>query len=320
MFEQILSPLDGSVISECALPHAIAFANAFNGSILLLQVLDKNQSTDGKQLLDLVNWEIKRTEAQSYLDGVSQRINKRGTQVFPRVAEGEVVEVISETVRNENFSLIILSSHGRSGTGRWGISSVTQKVILGATSSLMLVRASDPPVCEMENLQYQQILVPLDGSKRAEIVLPVVILLARHHHSVIHFVHVIKPPEIPRQVPLTEEEKQLGERIILLNHEQATRYLEQMEHQALQEGVQVQSHLLTNGNPAIALHDLIKERNMDLLALSAHGYSAQTEWPYGSLVNNFILYCKIPLLIIQDRPPKQEAQSDEMKIREHPEQ
>ena len=34
--------------------------------------------------------------------------------------------------------------------------------------------------------------------------------------------------------------------------------------------------------------------------LSAHGYSGHIEWPYGSMVNNFIAYSKVPLLIVQD--------------------
>jgi len=57
-----------------------------------------------------------------------------------------------------------------------------------------------------------------------------------------------------------------------------------------------------------------------MIALSAHGYSGDHQWPYGSMVNNFIMYGKVPLLIVQDLPAKQElsspdAQSGERKER-----
>ena len=40
------------------------------------------------------------------------------------------------------MKLIILSSHGRHGLTQWGISSITQKIILSAQSSLLIVRAN----------------------------------------------------------------------------------------------------------------------------------------------------------------------------------
>jgi nucleotide-binding universal stress UspA family protein len=50
----------------------------------------------------------------------------------------------------------------------------------------------------------------------------------------------------------------------------------------------------------------VEQEDIDLVALSAHGYSGNTQWPYGSMVNNFILYSKVPLLIVQDLPIKEE--------------
>ncbi len=44
------------------------------------------------------------------------------------------------------------------------------------------------------------------------------------------------------------------------------------------------------------------ELKADLVLLSAHGYSGETRWPYGSLATSFILYGNTPLLIVQDLP------------------
>jgi len=85
------------------------------------------------------------------------------------------------------------------------------------------------------------------------------------------------------------------------------------------EGIEVQTRLLTSDNAAAALHELADKENIDMVALSAHGYSGYNQWPYGSMVNNFILYSKVPLLIVQDLPAKEEPVVLDMVPREHAE-
>jgi nucleotide-binding universal stress UspA family protein len=319
MPDPILSPLDGSLIAECVLPHVSAFSRAFDARILLLRVLDKNQSLENTRLFDLMNWQINKTGAKMYLDKVRDRLIQTGLKVEASVMEGSIVDTVSEVTRKQGVKLIILSSHGRGGSSQWGMSSVTQKIIFSATASVLVIRAYNPPDCGIEGLRYEQIVVPLDGSRRSEIVLPMAILLARYHHSKIHIVHVVKPPEMPRQMPLTREESELSERIVSRNQEEAIRYLDQVVQHSPLDGVDVQTHLLTNENTATALHELIEQEHIDLLVMSAHGHSGNTHWPYGGLVNNFMLYSKTPLLIVQDLPPRKESPSGEMTPREHPE-
>lgn len=319
MFDPILSPLDGSLIAECVLPHVSAFARAFDAHILLLRVLDKNQSLENTRLFDLVSWEINKRGAKLYLEKVSEKLLQTGLKVEISVVEGAVADSVAEITRNQGTKLIIISSHGRSGSSQWGISSVTQKIIFDAATSMLVIRAYEPPTCGLDAMRYQRVMVPLDGSRRAEIVLPMVTLLARYHHSTIHFVHVVKPPEMPRQIPLTKEEADLSERIVGRNQQEAIRYLDQVMQHAPLDGVEVQTHLLTNENVAAALHELSEQEHIDLVAMSAHGYSGYTYLPYGNLVNNFILYSKIPLLIVQDQPAREESHQDEMTPREHPE-
>ena len=50
------------------------------------------------------------------------------------------------------------------------------------------------------------------------------------------------------------------------------------------------------------LHELIDREQIDLVFLSAHGYSGETRWSYGSTAISFIIYGTTPLLIVQDVP------------------
>ena len=319
MFDPVMVPLDGSLLAECVLQHVVAIARAFDAKVILLRVLDKKQASEKAQLFDLVNWQINKTGAKLYLEKISTRLQKSGLRIETVVLEGLVAESITEYALKRGVKLIILSSHGRSGLSQWGISSVTQKIIFSAPTSVLIIRAHQPATSELIEQQYTRLMVPLDGSRRAEYVMPMVTLLARFHKSRVSIVHVVKTPEMARQMPLAQEDLELSNRIVARNREEAIRYLDQVRLQSPLEGIEVQTRLLTSDNAAAALHELVGKENIDMVALSAHGYSGYNQWPYGSMVNNFILYSKVPLLIVQDLPAKDEPVALDMVPREHAE-
>jgi len=49
----------------------------------------------------------------------------------------------------------------------------------------------------------------------------------------------------------------------------------------------------------------VDENDVDLTIISAHGYSGDTRWPFGSVGLGFIVYGSTPLLILQDLPTQQ---------------
>jgi nucleotide-binding universal stress UspA family protein len=226
-----------------------------------------------------------------------------------------VAESITEYAQSHGMKLIILSSHGRSGLSQWGISSVTQKIIFSAPTSVLIIRAHQPAVSEIKEQPYRQILVPLDCSWRAENVLPITTQLALSHKSRIHIAHVVKTPEMARHMPLEQEDVDLSSRIVARNREEAIRYLDEVRSRSPLAGVVIKTHLLTRDNAAAALHELVEQEHIDMVALSAHGYSGNNQWPYGSMVNNFILYSRVPLLIVQDLPAREETSQVDMATR-----
>ena len=314
MFKTILVPLDGSQLADCVLPHVVAIARPFDSEITLLRMLEKTQAGTSAQLFDLVNWQINKTRATLYLEKIKARIQREKTRVQTTVIEGLVADGITEYAHSHGIKLIVLSSHGRNGLTRWGISSITQKIIMSAQTSLLIVRAHQDGIHSDELSErplYRRILVPLDGSQRAENVLPIVTQLAQFHRSQIHLVQIIQTPEMARQMPPTREDVDLSNRIVSRNQEEAGRYLEQLKSRSFLEGLTIQIHLITSDNTAVALHQLVEQENIDMVALSAHGYSGIHQWPYGSMVNNFVQYGKIPLLVVQDLPAKLDLASSD---------
>lgn len=317
MFDPILVPLDGSLLAECVLPHIVAVARSFNSEVVLLRMLEKKQAGTSAQIFDLVNWQINKTKASLYLEKTRARFQEVHIRARTTVMEGLVAEGITEYAQNQGMKLIVLSSHGSNGLTHRSISSITHKIILSAQTSLLLVRAhqygshsgelSETPL-------YQRILVPLDGSQRAENVLPIMTQLAQFHKSQIHLVRVVQTPEMARLMPPAREDIELSARVVERNQEEAGRYLEQLKSRSYFEGIAVETHLITSDNAAVALHQLEDRERIDLVALSAHGYSGNHQWPYGSMVNNFILYGNTSLLIVQDLPVKQESISPDPQL------
>jgi nucleotide-binding universal stress UspA family protein len=310
MFDTILVPLDGSQLADCVLPHVFAMSRPFDAEITLLRMLEKNQAGTSAQLFDLVNWQINKTRAALYLNKIYDRFQKLNIRARITILEGLIAEGITEYSQTQGMKLIVLSSHGRNGLTQWGISSMTQKIILSAQTSLLIVRAhqySDHSGDLSESLAYQRILIPLDGSQRAENVLPIVTQLAQFHKSQIHLVQVVQTPEMARQMPPTREDAELSNQVVARNREEAERYLEQLKSRSYLEGLVIQTHLIISDNVSVALHQLVDQEQIDMVALSAHGYSGNHQWPYGSITNNFILYGKAPLLVVQDLPVRQES-------------
>ena len=299
MFDHILVPLDGSQLAECVLPHAVALARAFNAEVTLLQVLGHPHLSDRSGSVDPLEWHIRRAEARAYLDEVTGRLRDVDLRAESVLLEGQAAERIIEFAHGQDVSLILLGSHGRSGLSGWNISSVVQKIILRAYMPTMIVRAYQHVPSDLVGLRYRLVLVPLDGSQRAECVLPLAATLTRFHESRLLFAHVVSKPEMPHRAPLTIEETALMGQITERNRLEAARYLEQLQPRL---SANVESRLLISDDVVASLHNLVTQEHVDLVLLSAHGYSGGTRWPYGSVALNFIAYGTSPLLIVQDLP------------------
>lgn len=302
MLTKILVPLDQSKLAESTLPHVVAVAKAFDAQLALLHVLERGECQDQAQV-DSLDWHLRKVEAQAYLDGLRQRWHAAGLKTESVVLEGPAAERIIEYAHEQAFDLIALSSHGRSGLSGWNVSSVVQKVICRAHNSILLTRAYDPIIDE-NGVRYRRILIPLDGSQRAESVLPLAIRLARERQAELLLAHVLVRPEMMQRTPLSPEDNELVERLIERNRREATHYLEQLQTRLPET---TQTRLLVGNGVAAALHDLVEKDQIDLVVLSAHGYSSEKYRPYGATVTSFVAYGATPMLIFQDMPAREIA-------------
>ena len=297
MYDYILVPLDGSTLAECVLPHAKAMAKLNGAHVVLMRVLDRCQLSDEQDSVDPLDWQIRKAEAATYMEVVAERLADAGIELTIEILEGNAAESILEYADLHDVSLILLSSHGQSGLTGWNVSGVVQKVIQRARTSILMVRAYTPAALLSDDVHYQRILVPLDGSQRAESVLPSAIALARSPGTHLLITHVVREPEMPRRTPLSSEDRDLIERITDRNRQEADKYLAELK---THQDSNIETRVLTSSSVTAALYELVEKEGIDLVMLAAHGFTADSRWPYGSTVISFIVYGTTPLFIFQD--------------------
>lgn len=299
MFKRILLPLDSSKLAECVLPHLVAIARICEPEVQLLRVSEPFGVTARLRMIDPVDWQIRKAEAESYLSGIAARLQNAGLRVSTHLYDGRPAEQIIEVAHSWNADLILMSSHGQSGLSPWNVSSVVQQVILRAHRSLMIIRAYQPMTADLTGLRYRKIFLPLDGSQRAEMPLTLAESLARAHSSDILAAHVVRQPELPRRTSASQEDLLLVNQLTERNRAEAIKYLENLKSRI---DIAIQTKLKVSPSISRCLHQIADENDVDLTILSAHGYSGDTRWPYGSVGLGFIVYGSTPLLILQDLP------------------
>ncbi len=298
MLEHILIPLDGSTLAERVLPHAIALAEACHSRLSLLHVVYRDAHDDQFETVNPVEWQMRKSEAEAYLKSVQSRLSEVNLDCKIHILEGKPAQQIVTFAHNEDANLIVMSSHGSGGISEWNINSTVQKVLLRAVMPIMIVRAYQEAHEGLRGLTYKRLLMPLDGSKRAEISLPLAKSLCAVHKSTIFLTHIVEEPKIPSQTPLRDQDKALIENLNNLNIEEAQKYLNEIEEQLPNNDVKI--IIETSEKPTLSLHNIIDREKIDLVLLSAHGSSGDNRWPYGKIALNFIAFGTTPIIIVQD--------------------
>jgi nucleotide-binding universal stress UspA family protein len=153
MYEHLLVPLDGSPAAERVLEHAEALARAFGSTVtlfratvtaeaLMVQTAGAGQGVgDVGPLIDPTPiLEAEVDEAIRYLNEVAARLKQHNLIVQTEHFEGPPAEEIVERARALDVSLILMTTHGRSGLARAVFGSVADAVLRHADCPVLLVR------------------------------------------------------------------------------------------------------------------------------------------------------------------------------------
>lgn len=144
---------------------------------------------------------------------------------------------------------------------------------------------------------FKRILVPLDGSARAEQALPVAARLARASGGSIVLLRVAKLPMDYgggfTQTPL------LTEHIIETELDDADSYLKSVATSDTLKGIIIKTEAMF-GQPLQDILAVVESWRVDLIVICSHGRTGLKRWALGSVAQGLTHQCSIPILVLRD--------------------
>jgi nucleotide-binding universal stress UspA family protein len=148
----------------------------------------------------------------------------------------------------------------------------------------------------MEVFMYKTILVPLDGSPRAEGILPHVEKLAMQFKSKVIFIKVLSLFEITNQIDIYQDYALDIKR----KKEEINVYLAGVQDYFQKKGIEA-SVVVEQGYVVDTILAVSQRENADLIAIASHGRSGLSRVFYGSVTAGILQKIDRPLLVIRTR-------------------
>lgn len=299
MYTKMLIPLDGSKTAEQVLPYARFIASQFKKPVELIAVIDiaemmayvsADKAVDAYEMI-----QKGESSTQAYLRGIADTFH--GAEIECSVDKGRPEEIIIERGEADTGMLIAMATHGRSGATRWLLGSVAEKVLRATAGPLLLIRAAEHPEPKVEPI-LKSIIVPLDGSKLAESVLPMVAGVARKLDlAVILFRSYIVPYSV-----YTYGHGYYGfdvQHVMTDLREQASAYLEKKTAEIKKLEVEKISCISKEGLSADEIIKLGRETPDSLIAMCSHGRSGVKRWALGSVTETVVRHSDNLVLVLR---------------------
>ena len=318
MYSQILVPLDGSELAEQVLPYVKALGKAYRAPICLLRVFDPVPAEMGDSAhgvyLDRIATAF-RNEAESYLEHIRTRLRPAfdGLDLPISVTshEGDPAACIISEAEKTPDTLIAMATHGRSGVTRWLLGSVTDRVLHATNCPLVIIRAKPQDEFHKKDLDgeatLKTIIVPLDGSRLAERVLPHAALLAKGLDLSVTLLRVTDPLDQYRSLagyPSLEGAGKLQgsmfEDMARAGDDEAMEYLQGIAEELRLLGVTKTKEMVLRGRADGTVVDLAYSIPNSLVAMTTRGRSGVGRWVMGSVTDRVVRHSGDPVLVVRE--------------------
>ena len=143
MYEKVLYPTDFSEASRKALPYLLGLKGAGLKEVVLLHVVDRREIdvlTPYSPYLEKDPVKIMFQRAEEDARAMATELEEGGITVKVRLEEGVPFEEILRVEEEEDVSLVILGSHGKSAIERMLLGSVSEKVVRKSKRPVLIVR------------------------------------------------------------------------------------------------------------------------------------------------------------------------------------
>ena len=150
-----------------------------------------------------------------------------------------------------------------------------------------------------------KILVPLDGSKRAEQAIPVAARIAQYCGGSVVLLHAVAIPS--KYGPylyesLVSQSPIFLQQVLDLETAKSQQYLADVAHSG--DLVDMKTETVTlNGEAAPIILDVARDQHIDLIVMCSHGHTGFRRWMMGSVAQKVALQSPVPVLVLRDGGP-----------------
>jgi nucleotide-binding universal stress UspA family protein len=147
---------------------------------------------------------------------------------------------------------------------------------------------------------YNKILVPLDGSKLAECVLPHAEALAKGCQvKEVEFVRVFEPFRMPTAGDFVMSEKDMA-KLDAEHKAEAEKYIQEVAKNSHSTGVKASGTVIKRREGvAEDLAEYAKKSGADLIVIATHGRSGPSKWVWGSVADRTLRSSCVPVLMVR---------------------
>lgn len=300
-FSSVLVPLDGSDLSEQALPFALAIVKG-GGSVTLMQAIPDAEplrrpfgaitmSADevARMLTNLAEDDLNRAESR-WADLAS------GVTLSKKTVSGDAATVILETADSLNADLIALASAGRGAVGRLALGSVADRVVRTADKPVLVVRGFDAPAAHALP-DINRVVVPLDGSDRARLAVPVAATIAKQLGAAVELLTAVDLPQVvsPAMAYGPAFSPEFYAEIEESTTQTANEHLDEAVADFAKHGITANKHIML-GSAVASILDFAKHG--DLVVMTSRGQGGFKRWILGSVAEKLIRDCPAPVLLV----------------------
>jgi nucleotide-binding universal stress UspA family protein len=210
-----------------------------------------------------------------------------------------VDNIIREASR-DGPALVVFTRHGERGQLDHPLSSTAHEVIHRLSGPFLLVPTVTAHRHTDLDTQWKTVMVPLDGSVRAECAIPAAENIACDRDAELLLFHAVPVPELSGPRPYSKQDLELASRLQERNRQAAEAYLERVRARFASHRVTVRTLVLESGPVKDSVADLLRREDIGLVVACAHGATGSQSWKFGGLAAHLIESSNCALLLIQD--------------------
>ncbi len=284
-------------------PHALAVACSLGLKVTFARVIELRHHFSSPA--DPITWHARqcaeRENLRQLVSGQTQEPEEGGALAASQPDTGQTIdsvllagnagEELADWSKTHETSVIAM--HRRDSHSGPGLGATAQALMNDGMTSLLLM-----PPKSLGDATYRRILVPIDGSARAESVMPLARRIARTHHATLILVHVVSEAEDGLQ---TDEPMLpcLGSELEASCEPGARANLETLRCRSVEDGVPVSIMTVGPADARTELCRIIREQRADMVVMSSHGCTGLEDVPCGSVTDYVAGHSDVPVLIVR---------------------